>query len=105
MVIEKVKEFNGVYDAVFLASSYGICNFLQVGNKYVAIITSNGVKISNCNNIVIRDFVDKPLWKQHMELSMGIVPVPDTRKRSYRVRELSDIEIQRNRFEVYREVF
>ena len=105
MVIEKVKEFNGVYDAWFLSSNYAICNFFQVGNKYVAIITNDGSKITNCSTIVVKEVVNKPLWKQQMELSMGRMLRPDIRHHNFRVRELTDLEIQRNRFEVYRETY
>lgn len=104
MVIEKVKEFVGVYDAYLLLNQYGICNFLQVGNSYVAIVTRNNTKITNCGTITVREVKDKPLWKQHMELSMGNVPIPDVVRNTYRVRELSTNEIKKNRFEVYREI-
>lgn len=104
MIIEKVKEFVGVYDAYLLLNQYGICNFLQVGNSYVAIVTRNNTKITNCGTITVREVKDKPLWKQHMELSMGNVPIPDVVRNTYRVRELSTNEIKRNRFEVYREI-
>ena len=104
MIIEKVKEFVGVYDAYLLLNQYGICNFLQVGNSYVAIVTRNNTKITNCGTITVREVKDKPLWKQHMELSMGNVPIPDVVRNTYRVRELSTNEIKKNRFEVYREV-
>ena len=104
MIIEKVKEFVGVYDAYLLLNQYGIFNFLQVGSSYVAIVTRNNTKITNCGTITVREVKDKPLWKQHMELSMGRVPRPDVRQYNYRVRELSELEIQQNRFEVYREV-
>lgn len=104
MIIEKVKEFVGVYDAYLLLNQYGICNFLQVGNSYVAIVTRNNTKITNCGTITVREVKDKPLWKQHMELSMGNVPIPDVVRNTYRVRELSTNEIKKNRFEVYREI-
>lgn len=104
MIIEKVKEFVGVYDAYLLLNQYGICNFLQVGNSYVAILTRNNTKITNCGTITVREVKDKPLWKQHMELSMGNVPIPDVVRNTYRVRELSTNEIKVNRFEVYREI-
>ena len=104
MIIEKVKEFGGVYDAYLLLNQYGIFNFLQVGNSYVAIVTRNNTKITNCGTITVREVKDKPLWKQHMELSMGNVPIPDVVRNTYRVRELSELEIQQNRFEVYSEV-
>ena len=76
MTIEKVKGLTGVYDATFLYNSYAICNFFYVGNKFVAIITRGNSKIENCRSITIKETKDKPLWKQHMELSMGIVPIP-----------------------------
>lgn len=104
MIIEKVKEFVGVYDAYLLLNQYGIFNFLQVGSSYVAIVTRNNTKITNCGTITVREVKDKPLWKQHMELSMGNVPIPDVVRNTYRVRELSTNEIKKNRFEVYREV-
>ena len=104
MIIEKVKEFVGVYDAYLLLNQYGIFNFLQVGSSYVAIVTRNNTKITNCGTITVREVKDKPLWKQHMELSMGNVPIPDVVRNTYRVRELSTYEIKKNRFEVYREI-
>ena len=104
MIIEKVKEFTGVYDAYLLLNQYGIFNFLQVGSSYVAIVTRNNTKITNCGTITVREVKDKPLWKQHMELSMGNVPIPDVVRNTYRVRELSTNEIKKNRFEVYREI-
>lgn len=104
MIIEKVKEFVGVYDAYLLLNQYGIFNFLQVGSSYVAIVTRNNTKITNCGTITVREVKDKPLWKQHMELSMGNVPIPDVVRNTYRVRELSTNEIKKNRFEVYREI-
>lgn len=104
MVIERVKELTGVYDATFLYNNYAICNFLHVRNKFIAIITRNNSKIENCRSITIKETKDKPLWKQHMELSMGNVPIPDVVRNTYRARELSTNEIKRNRFEVYREI-
>lgn len=87
-----------------MLNQYGICNFLQVGSSYVAIVTRNNTKITNCGTITVREVKDKPLWKQHMELSMGNVPIPDVVRNTYRVRELSTNEIKKNRFEVYREI-
>lgn len=104
MVIEKVKEMYGLYDAMFLINRYGINNFMQVGNKHIAIITRQNRKISPHENITVREVTEKPLWKQHMELNMGRVPRPDIRQYNYRTRELSEMEIKGNRFEVYREI-
>ena len=104
MTIEKVKGLTGLYDASFLYNNYAICNFFYVGNKFVAIITRGNSEIENCRSITIKETKDKPLWKQHMELSMGIVPIPDTVRKTYRARELSINEIKMNRFEVYREI-
>lgn len=104
MVIEKVKELTGAYDAVFLYNNYAICNFFYVGNKFVAIITRGNYKIENCRGIVVEETKAKPLWKQHMQLSMGVAPKPDVIRGTYRARELSPMEIKMNRFEVYREI-
>lgn len=104
MVIQKVKELNGVFNAEFLMGRYGINNFMQVGNKYVAIKTRQNRKIMAYESIIVREICEKPLWEQHMELNMGRVPKPVVKQHNYRTRELEDIEIQRNRFEVYEEI-
>lgn len=104
MIIEKVKELTGAYDAVFLYNNYAICNFFYVGSKFVAIITRGNYKIENCGRITVKETRNKPLWKQHMQLSMGVAPKPDVIRGTYRARELSPMEIKMHRFEVYREI-
>lgn len=84
-----------------LSMGYGANKFIRCGNKYIAL-ACNELIYNNITHVTIVDRRKNPIYKQHMQLSMGRIPkqyVEDTH--TYRVYNIDADSIYSHTYELY----
>ena len=102
IIITKSKGASGTYTYEYITKRMCFSYiFLRVGNKGIAVVDDGELGGIHVDTVTIVTYRKPPLWKQDMNMRMGVYSKPEPVRRTYPVQPLNPEQINRYKFEVY----
>ena len=102
--IKECNNFPGVYNYDYMSRlGFGYVTHLRLGNKYCMVLSRS--ELPKISTVEIIEEMDKPLYKQHMDLMMGRVPNKRVITTTYRAIYITQENITKHRYYIYETVY
>ena len=102
--IKECNNFPGVYNYGYISRlGFGYATPLRLGNKYCIVLSRT--ELPKINTVEIVEEIDKPLYKQHMDLMMGKRPSKRVMTTNYRAMYINPEDINKYRYNIYEAVY